>query len=793
MRPLSPVVALLVSVALVTAVPCLLGDCVHAQPARTWIHLDEYPDGTPATVELFAEESSSQVTRFTLTIHGFWVEPVVGPDQRTYQRYKFPGLGVIGQEGAPDFPKLVLRIAVPTTAQEATLRSAVIGDQRVYQNILPYPMPDPGVEDGPEEWRYDQKLYDGPQRFPLEHFPATTNLETLLNQIPGADLEVYPVQWDPVSRELHIIEVVDIAYDHEGPIRNTEAMTRHRARLANRLFRNWPVVDQFFPVDTTEYVGSFLFIYPAAMADSIAALVEQKRERGFHVTEMTTESIGDDCWEFRGAIGNWHSAVEARGDAYCLLVGDHEDIPLCTVLDGETIYTDDTYASPSSPDLHEEIFVGRLSVNDAAELATMVRKILAYENHGTFGAEYHEALLVAHLEDAPGRYQGCCEAIRTSSYSTPPSFLTCYGFEDASNSDIRHEISLEVGVVAYRGHANSSGWAHWNTWGGSYYIGELPALMNVEIPPVVWSITCSSGNIRSSDCFGEAFMLGEENRAVAFYGATAPSAYSPNNVLAQSLFDLVYDKDVTIHSHAIMLAEEQMALETWDHNAWLYLLLGDPEMTIRRRPPGDLALLAPASVPVCSDPPCWLDAQVMDDQGQPLPELIVSAWMPTPPPVVGGDSGSSGGWNKQPPPGGVQCNRYSDEEGKVRLPAEPGGGGWILLTARDDFGRVITDSVQVIAGTATPPPHLPLMMSPRPGVMSERTTFYFGRGLETPCRLEVYDTRGRLVRRLRGERGLDRVLWDGRDGTGQPVGSGVYLVRLIAEGQRISTKVVRVR
>jgi hypothetical protein len=36
------------------------------------------------------------------------------------------------------------------------------------------------------------------------------------------------------------------------------------------------------------------------------------------------------------------------------------------------------------------------------------------------------------------------------------------------------------------------------------------------------------------------------------------------------------------------------------------------------------------------------------------------------------------------------------------------------------------------------------------------------------------------------------VLWDGRDAQGQKVGSGVYLVRLIAEQRRLSTKVVRV-
>ena len=37
------------------------------------------------------------------------------------------------------------------------------------------------------------------------------------------------------------------------------------------------------------------------------------------------------------------------------------------------------------------------------------------------------------------------------------------------------------------------------------------------------------------------------------------------------------------------------------------------------------------------------------------------------------------------------------------------------------------------------------------------------------------------------------MMWDGRDEAGSAVGSGVYMVRLITEGTRLSTKVVRVR
>jgi flagellar hook assembly protein FlgD len=59
--------------------------------------------------------------------------------------------------------------------------------------------------------------------------------------------------------------------------------------------------------------------------------------------------------------------------------------------------------------------------------------------------------------------------------------------------------------------------------------------------------------------------------------------------------------------------------------------------------------------------------------------------------------------------------------------------------------------------------------------------------------LRIYDVGGRLVRTLvegtlpAGEKS---VVWDGRDDTGRPVGSGVYFCRLAAANYRETHKMV---
>ncbi len=66
-------------------------------------------------------------------------------------------------------------------------------------------------------------------------------------------------------------------------------------------------------------------------------------------------------------------------------------------------------------------------------------------------------------------------------------------------------------------------------------------------------------------------------------------------------------------------------------------------------------------------------------------------------------------------------------------------------------------------------------------------------GDDIPVRLVVYDAQGRVVRELVHEvlpPGEHTVVWDGRDGTGRRVGSGIYLYRLTASDESEIRKMV---
>ncbi|MBE0566168.1 MAG: T9SS type A sorting domain-containing protein, partial [Krumholzibacteria bacterium] len=87
----------------------------------------------------------------------------------------------------------------------------------------------------------------------------------------------------------------------------------------------------------------------------------------------------------------------------------------------------------------------------------------------------------------------------------------------------------------------------------------------------------------------------------------------------------------------------------------------------------------------------------------------------------------------------------------------------------------------------------PLALRAWPNPFNPRTTVAFELPVAGPARVELFDLRGRLVRRLLDgtfAAGPRAVAWDATDDAGRRVASGVYLVRVQAGGTADLRKLV---
>jgi len=673
--------------ALLTAI--LLTSVSHvsaAEKSREWIALsDKYEPGTEVKVSVDKERSNDSRTVINGEIPGYWVETKVDPGGREYQLFTIPGMGSQDALGVPDLPLYRFKLAVPQAIDSATVELEAAGKKRLRDvSVWPQPIPEmDGEKEGtPEQFRINKKIYASDSVFPRKPIASSLRVGTALRNIPAVSAEFSPMQWNPKTGALDIITNFSIFVSHEGKPIEYEALTKERYKLASKTFLNWEILEAFTP-NLYFYTSSFLFVYPdSSYRDELLPLINQKKARGFVVTELTVDGdIGShSCNDIRDAIIDWEANVPWYHDAYTLLVGDTEVIPHCTSPTGDQ--TDDLYASTNGDDLDEEIYLGRLSVDNEADLAHQVNKILTYEDSPSSFCCYDRAVLWAHKENAPGKYVGAHETVRTNSYSNPPNFVTRYGhLNGVDDNDIRGDVNNGIGLLAYRGHGSSVASATGWDLAYDYFNGTDVSLLSNTISrsPVVWSFACTNSRLDDEDSIAEKWMENIGGGAVSYYGATRTSYTSANHVLDEWMFKAVYDEGLITQSHAIQRGEDQMAAlnSLGDNNAWMYLLLGDPDLQIRTENPVSIVLEIPDFVAVCKF--CDLKLEVFNKYGDPLRNALVGLYKAGPKGIEE-----------------VATNAYTDRKGQVSLNYSALTTGEMLIAVEDGKGNAVLEKIQVV-------------------------------------------------------------------------------------------------
>jgi hypothetical protein len=133
---------------------------------------------------------------------------------------------------------------------------------------------------------------------------------------------------------------------------------------------------------------------------------------------------------------------------------------------------------------------------------------------------------------------------------------------------------------------------------------------------------------------------------------------------------------------------------------------------------------------------------------------------------------------------------------RVRFVAQDQGPEGIVEAAVDDFEFYDAEG-DTLAIPSPPVSELVMRLSaPRPNPAAHSAVFTLALPAAAPARVAVYDFAGREVRVLhdgRASAGFTPFAWDGRDGRGRTVGSGVYWIRAAAAGRSTERKVVWVR
>lgn len=765
-----------------------LSGATRADARPQWHALDGAPAGTPPRIQM-DPGSTTQQTRLQVTIHGFWYETIQQQGQ-TFTRMSLERDGTsarYGQVGRPELPALHHLLGALAGTQMDNPQVQPI-EEVPLSNVLIWPrQPEILDHDGdpPPPFQWDQAFYQQTTSPYPAGRGAGLGLQGSLMGLRLIEAETYPFRYVPATRMLMITKKFHVTINHPGSENPADRyVTRRGAALFERTIENWGVVHSFWDDFVVMLASDFLIITDPDYEDEIEPLAEQKRERGYTVTVVTTDVTGTTCDAIRDYIIDWYNDGAAWRDRFVLLNGETDVIPTCDDENGNP--TDDLYAciegvdGDGTNDPYPEIYLGRLSPDSEAECTDMVEKILEYEDAlGFFGAQWvDDALLVAHKEDYPDKYTEAHETVRTAWYSNPPVFHTAYGGEGATDTDVIDAINDGMGLVAYRGHGSSSAWTSWNLAGESFNATDVALLANGTKTPPVFGIACTNNSIDTADCIGETWMETTQ-RAVSYYGATVASYTTPNHTLDRELFEAIYDDDLTMIGQAIAAAEAGMIADhsLGEYNAWIYLLLGDPEMKIWTEAPLEIVINYPREVHI-EDP--VLPVRVLDrETGLPMQWCVVAVYKD----------------------GEFQANRYTDGNGACQIPLDLQHPGSMSVTAFTEFdshgvakGVVnVLGPADVISEAAGAALRLdPVSPNPSVGAAVVRYTLPVRGSVD----MTVVDAAGRRVATLESgvrDAGPHRVEWNGAMADGRKAPGGLYFARLDYAGESLTTKILLAR
>ncbi|GJM43648.1 MAG: hypothetical protein DHS20C21_04900 [Gemmatimonadota bacterium] len=161
--------------------------------------------------------------------------------------------------------------------------------------------------------------------------------------------------------------------------------------------------------------------------------------------------------------------------------------------------------------------------------------------------------------------------------------------------------------------------------------------------------------------------------------------------------------------------------------------------------------------------------------------------------------------NANPADAATTGDNFRDNVEQIWVASLPAGNYIVRITHKGSIGGGQDYSlVGSVATSTTPPPTAvaslggaeELRPSAFPNPFSDQTSISFDLPSGADVTAAVFDVSGRQVRTLANGRfaaGTHEVRWDGRNDSGQTLGSGIYFARLTTDGREVIEKMVLVR
>lgn len=547
--------------------------------------------------------------------------------QDGYAIPSLPGCEPGWEPGKPMLPIATCRLLIPAGASATGVEivgsatETLPGDYRVFPVQMPRPV---SAVQTPAFVNPDPLVYQSNQQYPLVSAELLGTGNKTGFRI--AEVRVYPLHWLPAQRRLLLSTEMTFrvnceedpppsAYRRPPTARGLTARQVGSAEVELAgLVANPDDIRRFAPATRTSDPQDFEYVVitSAQLAGCFQPLLDWYRETGLLADVKTREWItanypGVDAPErIRNFIIDYYAN---HGLTYVLLAGDTQIVPCRkgrAVVPGYTddIPTDLYYADlqwswdgdhdgiwgeygDDTVDFYTDICVGRAPVDDSAQAARFVSKVLGYELQPAPG--YLTRMLLPYTQLYATPYYSGKLAQDSISAFLPGRWQKAMFTGLSSTAPIHDSIEAGFGLCHIVAHGNSTGCY---TMGGTplYTVATANSQTNGRKLPVLTSIACYAGNFEYDECLAEALMNNPNGGAVAVimnsrYGIAQPPGCGPAERLDIRFYDYLFRLDSFELGRAHSASRDCYAADgraggIWQWSLYELNLFGDPRMPV---------------------------------------------------------------------------------------------------------------------------------------------------------------------------------------------------------------------
>jgi hypothetical protein len=708
-------------------------------------------------------------TVLTMNLGSFTMDEVV-IDGRTWDTIALENRPLWHQEGLPALPTIRESIQIPNDSEMA-LR-ITDAEYRDFNNVDVAPSKgiiSRNIDPEMISYRFDE-FYSGDSWFPGS--VADLDSPYIMRDVRGMVVEFNPFRYNPATRTLRVYTSITVEIEAVGPgqvnILGQSPAKRvdEFERIYNRHFLNYDAAgDRYVSVPE---VGNMLIITYDAFHSAVQPLVDWKNQMGIPTTIVDVSAIGSSATQIKSYILNLYNT---DGLAFVLLVGDVAQIPYYN--NGGA--SDPSYGFLAGSDYYPEVFTGRLSAENLTQVSSQVTKFIEYERDAQADADwYTKGIGIASSQGAGIGDDGEADYVHMGYIRDDLLSFTytlvdqVYDTNGGSASDVSNGCNNGRSFINYCGH----GWMQgWSTTGFSN--NHVNALTNDNMLPFIVSVACNTGEFQSGTCFGEAWLRAtngsEPTGAIGFYGSTISQSWAPPMSAQDEITDLLVAGTKRTfgglcYNGSCQMIDDYGASGNNEMKYWT--VFSDPSLRVRTATPTACTISHASTID-----PLLESFLVETDPGN----LVALSY-----------------------DGQLIGSVFADATGDAIISNDdlPGTGVNVTLTVSGFNHLTHVEQIMVEDGDMTDveTPMAALSLSQNhPNPFNPTTAISFSLPVAGQVDLKVFDVNGsEVVSLLTGSRaaGTHQVVWNGRDGAGQAVSSGLYFYRLEAGGETLNNRML---